>query len=185
MAVIVCLLRGVNMAGHNKIKMDELRRVCGTVKLRDAQTYVQSGNIVFRTDERDLERLTKKIQSAIERKFGISPRLVLRTAAELRDVVARNPFAKKRGVEPNKLAVIFLASEPTAEARAAALKIQAEPEEWHLHAREAFIYFPNGMARPKLSWPTIERRLKTTGTGRNWNTVTKLLEMAEKLEAGE
>ncbi len=57
------------------------------------------------------------------------------------------------------------------------------PEELRIDGREVFIYFPNGMGRPKMSWPRIEKALKTWGTGRNWNTVGKLLEMAEALEA--
>ncbi|MGA7556115.1 MAG: DUF1697 domain-containing protein, partial [Candidatus Acidiferrales bacterium] len=87
MAVIIAMLRGVNVGGHNKIKMEELRGLCKTLKLRDACTYVQSGNLIFRTDERDLELLTKRLQNAIERKFGFRPDVVLRTAAEMREVI--------------------------------------------------------------------------------------------------
>jgi uncharacterized protein (DUF1697 family) len=101
----------------------------------------------------------------------------------MRDVIARNPFAKRRGIEPSKLLVTFLASDPGPEAREKLHKIKTEPEEVRMDGREIYIYFPNGMARPKLSWPVIERTLRTSGTGRNWNSVTKLLEIAERLEA--
>jgi len=63
------------------------------------------------------------------------------------------------------------------------LSIKTDPEELHIHGREVYIYFPNGMARPKISWVMIEKLLKVSGTGRNWNSVTKLLELAEKLES--
>jgi uncharacterized protein (DUF1697 family) len=185
MAVIIAMLRGVNVGGHNKIKMEELRGLCKTLKLRDACTYVQSGNLIFRTDERDLELLTKRLQNAIERKFGFRPDVVLRTAAEMREVIGRNPFAKRHGIEPNRLLVTFLASEPDAEAREKAARVETAPEELRMDRREVYIHFPNGMARPKVSWPTIERILKTSGTGRNWNSVTKMLEIAEQLEASE
>lgn len=185
MAVIIAMLRGVNVGGHNMIKMEELRALCKTLKLRDACTYVQSGNLIFRTDERDLELLAKRLQNAIERKFAFCPDVVLRTAAEMREVIARNPFAKRREVEPNRLLVTFLASEPAADARDKAAQLKTAPEELRMDRREVYIYFPNGMARPKVSWPTIERILKTSGTGRNWNSVTKMLEMAEKLEASK
>ena len=183
MAVIVSMLRGVNVGGHNKIKMEALRLLYESLGLRDAQSYVQSGNVVFRTKERDLSALAKRIENAIERGFGFRPTVILRTSSELRDVIARNPFATRRDIEPNKLLVTFLASDPGADARALALNNRTEPEELRLDGREAYIYFPNGMARPKLSWPAIERVLKTSGTGRNWNTVNKLLEIAEKLES--
>jgi uncharacterized protein (DUF1697 family) len=185
MPVVISMLRGVNVGGHNKIKMDALRALCESLKLRDPQTYVQSGNVIFRTKEQNHVLLTKRIQDGIESTFGFRPGVVLRTSAELRDVIARNPFAARRDIEPNKLLVTFLASDPGPEARAAAHKIKTDPEEMRLDGREAYIYFPNGMGRPKLSWPAIERILKTFGTGRNWNSVTKLLEIAEKLEALE
>jgi uncharacterized protein (DUF1697 family) len=185
MAVIISMLRGVNVGGHNQIKMDVLRGLYESLGLRDVQTYVQSGNVVFRTKERNLAALGNKIENAIERSFGFRPVVVLRTPAELRDVIARNPFAKRRGIEPSKLLVTFLANHPAAEALEQVLKIKADPEELHIDGREVYIYFPNGLARPKLSWVMVEKKLKTSGTGRNWNSVTKLLEMAERLEAAE
>jgi uncharacterized protein (DUF1697 family) len=183
MTAIVCLLRGVNVGGHNKIKMDELRGLCESLGLRDPQTYVQSGNVVFAASERNLARLAARIESALEQKFGFRSSVVLRTAAELRDVIARNPFAARRDIDPRKLLVTFLATDPGAEARAAVLRLECHPEELHATGRELYIYFPNGMGRPKLKWPHVDKALKTAWTGRNWNTVTELLEMAEKLEA--
>ncbi len=185
MTVIISMLRGVNVGGHNKIKMDALRALYTSLKLRDAQTYVQSGNVIFRTDERDIARLTKRIEDGIERKFGFRPDVILRTAAEMRDVVARNPFAKRRGIEPGKLLVTFLASDPPAEVREKVRQIKCDPEELRIEGRELYIYFPNGMGRSKLSTAKLEKTMSTPGTGRNWNSVTKMLEMAEKLEASE
>ena len=179
------MLRGVNVGGHNKIKMEALRALYESLKLRDAQTYVQSGNVIFRTDERDIARLTKRIEDGIERKFGFRPDVILRTAAEMRDVVARNPFAKRRGIEPGKLLVTFLASDPPAEVREKVRQIKCDPEELRIEGRELYIYFPNGMGRSKLSTAKLEKTMSTPGTGRNWNSVTKMLEMAEKLEASE
>lgn len=182
MPVIVSMLRGVNLAKHNRMKMDVLRAVYESLKLRDAQTFVQSGNVIFRTNERDLAALAKWIQRAIERKFGFQPDVILRTASELRQVIAKNPFAKRRGIEPSKLLVTFLASDPGEEARAELRKIKTEPEELRIEGRELYIYFPNGMARPKLPWSKIERILKTSGTGRNWNSLSKIAAIAEKME---
>jgi uncharacterized protein (DUF1697 family) len=183
MGVIISLLRGVNVGGHNKIKMDALRALCEALKLRDACTYVQSGNVVFRSDAKDLVRLGKRLGDAIEQSFGFRPAVILRTAPELRDVIARNPFAKRRGIDPKKLLVTFLATEPSQEARDRALQIKAGPDELHIEGREIYAYFPNGLGRPTLSPAAVERALKTPGTGRNWNSVTKLLEIAERLEA--
>jgi uncharacterized protein (DUF1697 family) len=185
MAVIISMLRGVNLGGHKKVKMDVLCALCGSLGLRDAQTYVQSGNVIFRTEGRDLARLSKRIEKGIEQTFGFHSDVILRTTAELRDVVARNPFATRRGIDPKKLAVTFLASDPGQEAREKLLGMKAEPEELRIDGRELYTYFPNGMARPTLTWPIIEKTLKTSGTSRNWNTVTKLLEIAEKCEGAK
>jgi uncharacterized protein (DUF1697 family) len=185
MAVIISMLRGVNVGGHNKIKMEALRALYESLKLRDAQTYVQSGNVIFRTDERDMARLAKRIEDGIERKFVFRPDVILRTTAEMREVVARNPFAKRRGIEPGKLLVSFLGSNPGEEGREKIRQMKCDPEEMRIEGREIYIYFPNGMGRSKLSLARLEKALKTPGTARNWNSVTKMLEMAEGLEAAE
>jgi uncharacterized protein (DUF1697 family) len=123
------------------------------------------------------------MEKAIEGTFGCRPNVIVRTPSEFRAVVARNPFAARDGMEPSKLLVMFLATDPAAEARQKILQMKTDSEELHLRGRELYIYFPEGMGRSKLQVGVIEKAMKTPGTCRNWNTVTKLLEMAEKLEA--
>ncbi len=179
MTVVISFLRGINVGGHNMIKMDALRKLYESLDLRDAQTYLQSGNVVFKAGARDLARLPKRIEDAIERTFGFRPSIIHRTSPELREVIARNPFAARRDIEPSRLLVSFLASDPTLEAREKVLAMKTEPEELLMDGRELYIYYPNGMGRPKIPMVQIERALKTPATGRNWNTVQKLLEIAE------
>jgi uncharacterized protein (DUF1697 family) len=183
MTVVICMLRGVNVGGHNMIKMEALRALHESLGLLDAQTYIQSGNVVFRATGRDLVSLAKKIGNAIEAKFGFRPGVILRTASDLREAIARNPFAARPGIDPRKLVVTFLLDDPGPEARKKALSIKADPEELRIVSREVYVYYPDGMGRSKLPAALIEKTLQTPGTARNWNTVTKLLEMAEKLEA--
>ncbi len=185
MTVVVSMLRGINVGAHNRLKMEALRALYESLGLRDPQTYVQSGNVVFRTNKRNLVALAMQIEDAIEREFGFRPAVILRTSSELRDAIARNPYASRSGIEPNKLLVNFLARDPGVEIRDQVLKLKTEPEEVRMDGRELYIYFPNGMARPKMSWAVLEKTLKTPGTGRNWNSVTKLLAMAEKMEASD
>jgi|SRR5579863_8698766 len=183
MPVIISMLRGVNLGSHNRMKMDALRELYASLGLEDPRTYVQSGNVVFRTNAGDEDRLIKRIERGIERSFGFRAPVVVRTTAEMKSVVARNPFAARRGLDPAKLLVTFLNGHPSPEARQKALSIKAEPEELRIDGRELYIYFPNGMARPKLSLASLERTLQVSGTGRNWNSVVNLLELAESLEA--
>jgi uncharacterized protein (DUF1697 family) len=185
MALIICLLRAINVGGHNIIKMEALRARFESLGLRGVQTYVQSGNIVFQSGEQDLKRLQDKIQGAIERKFDCRPEVILRTAADWKKVIAANPFARRPGMDPRKLLVMFLAGQPVPGAEKALRGLRASQEEMKLVGRELFIYCPKGMGQAKISWSAIDKALGTCGTGRNWNTVTKLFEMAQALEAGE
>ena len=184
MSVGVSMLRGVNVVGRNQIEMAALRALYQRLGLRNPQTYIQSGNVVFATDETKLKPLAERIKSAIEEKFGFRPTAVLRSAAEMRDTIARNPFAGRAGIEPNKLIVFFLAADLSEMAREAVLKFNAGPEELHIGDHELYIYFANGQGQSKLSLAALERATKTPFTGRNWNTVTKLMAMAESIEAG-
>jgi uncharacterized protein (DUF1697 family) len=183
MPVAISLLRGINVGGHKSIKMESLRTMYESLGLRGAQTYVQSGNVVFKSTARDLGQLAKRIETKIEQTCGFRPSVIIRSSSELREVIGRNPFAPRRGIDPSKLLIIFLATEPSPEVREKMLGIRADPEELRIEGREVYAYLPNGIGRAKLAPALIERTLKTPGTGRNWNTVTKLLELAEKLEA--
>lgn len=184
MNVMVCLLRGVNLAGHHKVPMEVLRGLCESLKHCDVQTYVQSGNVVFRTKDRDPELVARRLEGAIEKKFGFRSDVIVRAPSELRDVVTRNPFAKRRGIEPGKLVVTFLPKDPGPEMRAAVQAIKADPEEMQLSGRELYVYYPDGMGRSKLAG-MVDKALQKSGTARNWNTVMRLVGMVEKLESGE
>lgn len=182
MPAIICMLRAVNLPGHNKIKMETLAALCESLKLECVQTYVQSGNVVFVSSNKNLDGLSRRISGAIHAKLGFQPEVILRTAAEMRRVIAKNPFAGRPGIEPAKLLVAFLAGIPGKVARESLSKLDMRGEELHARGSELYIYFPNGMGRSKLPWPAVNKALGTPSTGRNWNTVLKLCEMAEALE---
>jgi uncharacterized protein (DUF1697 family) len=180
--VIVSMLRGVNVGGHNQIKMEALRTLYEALGFEDVRTYVQSGNVIFRARQKNSEALATKIQDAIERAFGFRPAVLVRTTEELKRAVAGNPFAGRRNIEPGKLLVTFLAAEPGPESQSVLDGLKKHPEELHLKGRELYIYFPDGAGQSKLPWSAVEKLLKVQGTARNWNSVTKLLEIAEGLE---
>src|SRR5581483_10099508 len=140
MPVMICMLRGVNVGGHNKISMETLRGICASLKFQDARTYVQSGNVVFRTDQRSEARVAASLESAIEKKLGFRPAVVVRKAADFRAVIAANPFRARKDIHPGKLLVSFLSARPTADAWAELRKIKADPEELRIADRELYIY---------------------------------------------
>jgi uncharacterized protein (DUF1697 family) len=183
MPVFISMLRGVNVVGHNRIKMDALRAVYESLKFEDPRTYIQSGNVIFRTKGKNSPALAKKIQDAIEGAFGFRPAVIVRTPDELRRAIADTPFPSHRNLHPSKILVTFLAGEPGPEAQATLFGLKGHPEELHLKGRELYIYFPNGAGQTKLPWSSVEKLLKVTGTARNWNSVTKMLAIAEEMEA--
>jgi uncharacterized protein (DUF1697 family) len=181
--VIVSLLRGVNVGAHNRMKMEALRAVYASLGLRDVQTYVQSGNVVYRSNAKKLPASSRRIEDALEAAFGFRPAVIERTLPGLREVVANNPFAGRDGLDPAKLLVTFLADDPGETARREFVQIPAHSEELRAVGCETWIYYPNGLGTSTLSPTLVGKALKTAGTSRNWNTVLKLLEMAEHLES--
>lgn len=184
MPVLISMLRGVNVGPHNRIKMDALRALYRSLKFEDPRTYVQSGNVIFRTKEKPTLQLAKKIQAAIERECGCKPEVILRTTEELRKAIAANPFAERKDLEPAKVLVTFLSAEPDPGVQVTLDDLMKRyPEELHLKGRELYIYFPNGAGRSKLPWSSVDKLFKVTGTARNWNSVTNMLEIAKEMEA--
>ena len=182
MAVIVSLLRGINVGGNHKIKMDDLRALYESLGLRNPKTYIQSGNVVFQTGQKDLDKLALSLNSAVERTYGFRADAVLRTLPEMKEMVTANPFAT-RPVDPARNLVIFLSGKLEPEHVATVCGLCIPPEELHSDGRHLHCHFPDGMGRSKLP-VAIDKNLKKLnifGTARNWNTVLKLIEIAEAL----
>jgi uncharacterized protein (DUF1697 family) len=185
MPILISMLRGVNLGPHNRIKMDDLRALYESLELHDARTYVQSGNVIFRTREKNPTKLAKEMKEAIGRKFGFHPEVILRTVKELRRSLEANPFRNRRDIEPSKLLITFLAAEPAAEAETTIRNLRVQREELQLIGRELYIYFPDGIGKSKVPWSSVEKLLKVTGTARNLNSVVKMLEIAEQMETAD
>jgi len=181
MAVVIAMLRGVNLGNHQKLNMEALRKHCAGLGLEDVQTYIQSGNLIFR-DSGNPATLARRLEDGIEARFGFRPPVILRTAAELRKVIAKNPFAARSGINPSRLLVFFLATSPARQALNRLFAMPCDPEELRANGRELYIYYPEGMARPRIPLARLEKTLQCFSTGRNWNTVLKLAAMAEALE---
>ncbi|MBV6433495.1 MAG: hypothetical protein IANPNBLG_03673 [Bryobacteraceae bacterium] len=183
MQAIISLLRGVNVGGHGVLRMDALRSLYESLHLREPRTYLQSGNVVFLAGDPP-DELASRIEAGIEREFGLRPAVILRSSNEMSGIVARNPFIGREGVEPAKLLVTFLARTPARTDRQRVLAMNPGPEEMSIEGREIYTYFPNGISKARLSMAAVEKGLRVPGTGRNWNSVTKLLEIARRLETG-
>ncbi len=181
MPALIAFLRGINVGGSHRVPMADLRALLDGLRLRNVQTYLLSGNALFKSDEKDLPQLSERIATALERKFGFRIGVVLRTQEDLEAVVASNPFAHSAGVEPAKLVVFFLPKVLEKAKRDEIAQLKLEREDIRFGKRELYIYFPDGQGRSKLP-AALDRILKKSATARNWNTVAKVLELASKLE---
>jgi uncharacterized protein (DUF1697 family) len=166
----VALLRGINVGGRNPVPMADLRAVFETLGHTEVTTFIQSGNVIFTTAG---PVTAKSLEVAIADRFDINASVVLRTPRELERIVEANPFA---GADIAKLHVGFMPRKPPA---GAVSKLDAErfrPEELAIRGRELYFHLPDGMGRSRLP-AYVDRRLEIPTTVRNWNTVTKLLEL--------
>jgi uncharacterized protein (DUF1697 family) len=181
MTAWICLLRGVNVGGNKMLKMDALKALFGTIGLRDAKTYLQSGNVVFRSDETDRAVLMRRIEDGIRKKSGLEVKIILRTADELRKVIAANPLPPEDH-NPAALLVAFLGGPITKDAKALLTSLKIPSEELHFGKQELYLYFPEGIAGSKLSNALTEKKVGVNVTARNWNTVNALLKMGEEID---
>ncbi len=170
MPAYAALLRAVNVGGTGKLLMTELRRLCEEGGLQDVTTYIQSGNVVFRSP-RSEAGVKKLLEKALAEKLGKPVGVLVRQAEELRSLLEQNPFP---GAPTNRVLVLFLDEKPPA----SALKQVVAPdgEEVRAGGRHIFIHYPQGLGRSKLKLP-----LTQVGTARNLNTVAKLIALLERL----
>jgi uncharacterized protein (DUF1697 family) len=178
-AVYVALLRGINVGGKNKVPMSELRRLFEEARCRDVQTYIQSGNVIFRAAGTDAARSPDAVSAAIFERRGVRAPIQLRSHAELRRIVTSNPYVAARA-DTKLLHVAFLSTRP-AKAKVGSLDPErSPPDEFTVRGCEVYLHCPNGIARTKLTNDYFDSALGTTSTMRNWRTVLKLLELTSE-----
>jgi uncharacterized protein (DUF1697 family) len=174
MTALISLFRGINVGGNHKIRMDELKAIHESLGLKDVVTYIQSGNVVFHSDNVDPLQLQQQIEENVEKRCGFYVEVIVRTSAELNAVIDKNPFQGQQDNEFKRLLVMFLDDLPDPAAWDALLKTYTGPEQLFIIDKEVYIYYTDGIGRSKLSNNFIEKKLKVYGTARNWNTVLQL-----------
>jgi uncharacterized protein (DUF1697 family) len=178
MARQIALLRGINIGPRNRVSMPDLRAWLERDGYADVRTLVQSGNIVLSAKGKPatLERALEKL---LADELGLDLEVVVRTRDELADAIARNPFPHATET-PKWFQVSFLSQAPSTEVAEALNGGDFSPEEVRVDGREVYAWHPNGIQRSELTKSLTDRKLGVTATARNWNTVTKLLEMADE-----
>jgi uncharacterized protein (DUF1697 family) len=171
--VNVALLRAVNVGGNNLIPMADLRAAFAALGFADARTLLNSGNVVF-GGGRGGAALERRLESETEKRFKVRVDFMIRTAKEWNEVVARNPFPDASRKSPGRLIVYLLKDRARAGAERSLRAAIKGPELVRVAEREAYVVYPDGSGKSKLTPAVLERELGARGTGRNWNTVLKL-----------
>lgn len=177
MEVHVALLRGINLAGRNRLPMKDLAVMFSNAGCESVATYIQSGNVVFRASPTLARRIPDLIEKAISKSFGYRVPVVTRTGGEMRKIVRANPFLRS-GADETTLHVAFLAARPAAARIEVLDPDRSPPDAFAVRGREVYLHCPNGYGRSKLTNGYFDSKLATTSTVRNWRTVLELLELA-------
>jgi uncharacterized protein (DUF1697 family) len=170
----IALLRAINLAGHNRISMAELRDMFTSIGAEQVTTYLQSGNVVFDASD-GAKHVAAAAEAEISTRLGLDIAVLLRTRKQLAGIVAANPFASR---EVSRLHLTFL-QEPAPASRVRALDPSVgAPDEFQVHGREIYLHLPGGYGRSKLSNAYFEKQLGVVATTRNWKTVSTLADLA-------
>jgi uncharacterized protein (DUF1697 family) len=168
----VALLRSVNVAGHGRIAMAELRQSFDALGYDGVSTYIQTGNVLFRSPSKNPTKVAADIERQLATDFGSSPAVILRTVPELRRIGAASPY--EGSADPARHHVTFLAEAPSPGRLQAFTLPRSGRDELVIDGREIYVHTPDGYANTKLTGTFLERHLGVVTTTRNWNTVTKL-----------
>jgi uncharacterized protein (DUF1697 family) len=173
----LALLRGINVSGHNMMKMDALKRALENIGFKNVRTYIQTGNVFVDTDEENAASVGFQIKQEIFKTFGHEVPVIVLKKEDLEACFTNNLFLKSEGCDTKKLYVAFISKELASTAINDLKMSQVKPDDAQIDSNRIFIKYAVGAGKTKFDQKYIEKKLSVTATIRNWNTVTKLLEM--------
>ena len=183
MTVYIAFLRGINVGGKNKIKMADLKCVFEDMGLVRVETYIQSGNVIFESDEPEIT-LRTKVEHEIERNFGIPASVILRTSCELERLINVCPFSEEEimkaealNSEGESLYVNLLTEVPDEEKIEYLNRLRNEKDDFRIINRDMYLLFFHSIRKSKLA--NSLQKLETPSTVRNWKTINKLMALAK------
>ena len=178
MKMYLALLRGINVSGKNIILKQDLQVLFYNLGFEDVVTYIQSGNVVFKTEKQHLDGLAKTISSRIKKVFDYDVPVIIKTKADMESVIAKNPFLKEKDVNIKQLYVFYLDEVP--EETINLLNYNIANDQFEILKNIIYVKYDIGAGKSKLSNNLIEKKLNVIATARNWRTTTKLLALMEK-----
>ena len=173
------VLRAINLGAHNRIAMADLRVMLEKIGFGEPRTLLQSGNVVFRCATASVDKVERMLEAASTKHLGVTTDYFVRTAKEWQAIIAANPFKKEAKNDPARLIMMCLRDAPSADQVKALQAAIKGREVVKAGGKQAYIVYPDGQGRSKLTIKMIEGALGTRGTARNWNTVLKLGELSQ------
>lgn len=173
----LALLRGINVSGHNMIKMDALKKMLENMGFQNVETYIQSGNVFFDSEEENAASVGFKIKQEISKVFGYDVPVIMVSKTDLELCFKNNPYLKEKECDIKKLYIAFISKELTAAAINDLKTSNFKPDEVAIDSNRIYIKYAIGAGKTNLDQKYIEKKLNVVATIRNWNTVTKLLEI--------
>jgi len=178
--VFISILRGINVSGQKKIKMEDLKSLYILLGFQDVVTYIQSGNVIFCSKLTNKKNLKCKIEAAIEKKYKFTVPVDIRTSTEIKKIISKCPFGNINLIEEGtKVLVTFFHSKPAVDNIKALQQYVKMPEKLIFGDNELYLYCPDGYGKSKLSNTFIEKKLGVDATTRNWRTVCQLNELSK------
>lgn len=174
----IAVVRAINLPGHNKVSMADLKALLVGLGFTDAQTLLQSGNVVFSGGSKATAVLEQMLERAATKELGVETDFFVRTAKEWQAIIDANPFPREARDDPSHLLAVITKDEVSAANVAALQKAIVGREVVRATGRCAYIVYPDGIGRSKATGAFIDKKLGTSGTARNWNTVLKLAALA-------
>lgn len=175
MPYYAAFLRGVNVGGNKMVAMADLRSVMEDAGFSNVKTLLQSGNVVFETQEHDTTKLEERLEATCANRLGLETRIFVRSKEDLKLITDQNPFPYEAETEPGHLLVVFLKGAPEAgDVEALNLAIRG-PEKIACLGSQCYVVYPDGIGTSNADKTPGWKALLGQGTGRNWNTVRKVL----------
>ncbi len=182
MTTHLALLRGINVSGHNMIKMESLKITLENIGFQNVTTYIQSGNVFVTTEEENSAKVGFLIKQEIFKAFGHEVPVVVIAKTDLEGCLANNPYLKEKDLDTKKLYVAFVSIALRNDSINDLKMSQVKPDQAHIDGNRIYIKYAVGAGKTRLDQKYIEKKLNVTATIRNWNTVTQLLEMYDALD---
>lgn len=181
MNTFISILRGINITGNKIIRMTDLKAMYESLGFSDVTTYIQSGNVIFRSKNKNPAAVVETITGAIKTRFGFDVTVIIRRPDELKAVIKKNPFIGRKGIDEKGLYVTFLQEQPSPALAKALRPLTAKTkDEYEIVGTAIYIHCRKGYGKSLLNNSYFERYLKVRATTRNWNTVNILSSMADE-----